>query len=78
MEHLDLLPCPFCGSEVKYTVHRVNLSGGDLANVHTIKCEQCKVRPGIAEYGESLYKSGDKYTDSEARHVVVTAWNTRV
>lgn len=71
---MTLLPCPFCGGEVKLT-HKLG-DYGYTPNMASIRCETCRI--GFGEVTEKWKQHKGHYSVKEqAEKILTEKWNKR-
>lgn len=78
----ELLPCPFCGGEAKFTVKSIKPNDVYAGFLYTIKCSKCGVSPfaKCREMNLILEANGDiKITEPSLvnKKEMIDTWNMR-
>ena len=78
MTNLELLTCPFCGSEALKS-NRTISQGGDFYHVYVVSCgnKKCLVSPSYYCKSEGGYSGRYEESKIEAYNLVIKAWNLR-
>jgi len=72
MEMVNLLPCPFCGWDVRFHGGR---EGDECNGCHHIWCDNCFV---MVDLGTAADPRNDDISLNELRARIVPLWNRRI
>lgn len=72
---INLLECPFCGSEPELRTHKDNLTGNGY---HEVYCHQCDISMESSFILSDYVDKRSKGTEEKTLNRLVKKWNTRV